>query len=79
MFCARPNIYLHIVAVTIILCQTKRCFAFSEIVFCAGSKVFEEALIAVKFLGWLNKFGLAQNILGPVKEQGINSKYVKFA
>ena len=24
------------------------------------------------FLGWLKKFGLAQNILGPVKGQGIN-------
>ena len=24
------------------------------------------------FLGWLKKFGPAQNILGPVKGQGIN-------
>ena len=29
IFCAWPKIYLHIVAVTIILCQTKRWFAFS--------------------------------------------------
>ena len=57
--------------VTNILCQTKRLFAFSKIVFCAGTKVFEEALNAVKFLGWLKKFGLAQNILGPVKGQGM--------
>ena len=35
-------------------------------------KVFEEALNAVKFLGWLQKFGPAQNILGPVKGQGTN-------
>ena len=41
---------------------------------CAGTKVFEEALNAVKFLGWLKKFGLAQNILGPVKGQGISNK-----
>ena len=27
---------------------------------------------AVKFLGWLKKFGPAQNILGPVKGQGIS-------
>ena len=27
---------------------------------------------AVKFLGWLKIFGPAQNILGPVKGQGIN-------
>ena len=40
--------------------------------FCAGTKVFEEALNAVKFLGWLKKFGPAQNILGPVKGRGIN-------
>ena len=59
--------YLHIVPVTNILCQTNRPFAFSKIGFCAGTKVFD----AVKFLGWLKKFGLAQNILGPVKGQGI--------
>ena len=71
IFCARPKIYLHIVAVTNILCQTKRWFAFSKIGFCAGTKVFEEALNAVKFLGWLKQFGPAQNILGLVKGQGI--------
>ena len=71
IFGARTKIYLNIVAVTKILCQTKRWFAFSKISFCAGTKVFEVALNAVKFLGWLKKFGLAQNILGPVKGQGI--------
>jgi hypothetical protein len=44
--------------------------------FCAGTKVFEEALNEVKFLGWLKKFGSAQNILGPVKGQD-NSVLVK--
>ena len=39
-----PDIYLHIVAVTNILCQTKRWFAFSKIGFCAGTIFFEEAL-----------------------------------
>ena len=73
IFCARPKIYLRIVAVTNILCQTKRWFAFSKIGFCAGTKVFEEALNAVKFLGWLKKFWPAQNILGPVKGQGIST------
>ena len=75
IFCARPKIYLHIVAVTNILRQTKRWFAFSKIGFCAGTKVFEEALNAVKFLGWLKKFGPAQNILRPVKGQGIRINY----
>ena len=28
---------------------------------------------AVKFLGWLKKFGPVQNILGPIKGQGIKS------
>ena len=70
IFCARPKIYLHIVAVTNILCHKKRWFAFSKTVFYASTKVFEEALNAVKFLGWLKIFGPAQNILGPVKGQG---------
>ena len=71
IFWASPKLYLLIVPVTNILCQKKWWFAFNEIVFCAGTKVFEDALNAVKFLGWLKKFGLAQNILGPVKGQGI--------
>ena len=44
-----------------------------EIIFCAGTKDFEEALNAVKFLGWIKQFGLAQNIFGPVKGQGISA------
>ena len=67
----QSKIYLHIVAVTNILCQTKRLYAFSKIGFCTGTKVFDEALNKVKFLGWLKNFGPAQNILGPVKGQGI--------
>ena len=73
MFWAGPNFF---VPVTNILCQTKRWFAFSKIVFCAGTKVFEEALNAVKFLGWLKIFGPAQNILRPVKGQGINEMII---
>ena len=42
-----------------------------KLAFCAGTKVFGETLNAVKFLGWLKKFGTAQNILGTVKGQGI--------
>ena len=74
MFCARPKIYLHIVAVANVLCQAKKLFAFSKIGFCASTKVFEEALNAVKFLGWLKIFGPAQNVLGTVKGQGISIK-----
>ena len=54
-----------------ILCQSQT--------FCARQKddlhsvklVFEEALNALKFLGCLKKIGPAQNILRPVKGQGI--------
>ena len=72
-----------------ILCQSQTCcaqpkrwFAFSTIGFCAGTKVVEEALNAVKFLGCLKKFGPAQNILRPIKGQGIrililNQKWCK--
>jgi hypothetical protein len=55
-FCARQKDDLHSV----------------KLFFCAGTKDFEEALNIVKFLGWFKKFGLAQNILGPEKGQGIN-------
>ena len=58
-------------AVTNNLCQTKIWFAFIKIGFCASTKDSEEALNAVKFFGWLKIFVSAQNILGPVKGQGI--------
>ena len=32
---------------------------------------------AVKFLGWLKKFGPAQKILGPVKGKGIRHNWLK--
>ena len=38
----------------------------------AGTKNFEGALKAFQFLVWHKNFGLALNILGPVKGQGIN-------
>ena len=80
MFCASPNFLCptknlftycasHKDFVPDKICQTK--FAFSKIGFCAGTKVFEESLNSVKFLGWFKKFGPAQNILQPVKGQGI--------
>ena len=54
-FCARQKDDLHSVKLVVVPAQ----------------KVFEAALYAVKFLGWLKKFGPAQNILRPVKGQGI--------
>ena len=48
-----------------------------KFVFCARTKVFEEALNAVKFLGLLKKFGSAQNILGPVFTGNRVTPYLK--
>ena len=70
MFWAGPNF----------LCETKNLFTYCgshkhfvpekydlhsvNMVFVPGTKIFDEALNAVKFFCWLKKFGLAQNILG---------------
>ena len=43
-----------------------------QIIFLSGTKCLWLAQYVNKFLGWLKKFGPAQNILGPVKEQGIS-------
>ena len=75
MFCASPNF----------LCRTKKWFTYCAMqsqTFCARQKddfhsvklVFVPALNAVKFLGWLKKFGTGQNIFQPVKGQGISVK-----
>ena len=57
-----------------IFCQSHTFCATSKdsvnLVFGAGTKVFEEALNAITFLDWLKKYGPAQNILGPVEGQG---------
>ena len=73
MFWAGPNF----------LCQNKKSIyiLWQSQTFCArqkddlhsvklaSTKVFEEALNAAKFLGWLKIFGPAKNILRPVKGQ----------
>ena len=78
MFCAGPN-YLSQPKNLFTYCASHKHFvpdsAFSKIIFCASTKVFEGALNAVKFLGRLKKFRLAQNILGPVKGQGIKVQF----
>ena len=79
MFCAVPNFLRRTINLsTYIFCHSqkfcarpKKWFAFSKIGFCVGTKVFEEAINAVKCLGWLKRFSPSQNILRPVKGQGI--------
>ena len=71
MFCAGRNFLCQTKNLFTYCASRKRLFALSKIGFCAGTKVFEEALNAIKFLDWLKMFGLAQKIFGPVKGQGI--------
>ena len=40
---------------------------------CAATKVFEDALNAIKCLDWLKELGPAHNILEPVEGQGITT------
>ena len=49
-----------------------------QIIFLSGTKCLWLAQYVNKFLDWLKKFGPAQNILGPVKGQGIFHKFATF-
>ena len=69
---ASPKIWLHLVPLQKLLCRHNKQFYWMQIIFLSGTKCLWLALNAVKFLGWLKKFGLTQNILGPVKGQGIS-------
>ena len=42
-----------------------------QIIFLSGTKCLRLPQYVNKFLAWHKKFGPAQNILGPVKGQGI--------
>jgi hypothetical protein len=46
-----------------------------QIIFLSGTKCLWLPQYVNKFLGWFKKFGPAQKILGPVKEQGISFTY----
>ena len=69
IFCARPkNIYTLWQSQTFCARQKEDLHSV-KLVFVPAKA--EEALNAVKFLGWQKIFRPAQNILGPVKGQGI--------
>ena len=78
MFWACPNFlcqtknHIYILSQSQTFCARQKDDLHSVNWFLCVTKGFEEALNALKFLGWLKKFGPAQNILGPVKGQGIN-------
>ena len=70
-------------------CQTKKFIyiLWQSQKFCARPKddlhsvklvfVFEETLNALKVLGWLKKFGPAQNILGHVKGKALEALIIE--
>ena len=70
MFCMGPNFLSQPKNLRAFSVSSKTCIQKNW--FLSQPKFFEGALNAVKFLGWLKKLGPAQNILGPVKGQGIN-------
>ena len=55
-----------------LFCRLKNQFFWMQIIFLSGTKCLWLAQYVTKFLGWLKTFGPAQNILGPVKGQGIS-------
>ena len=78
MFWAGPNFFVPDQKFIYILWQSQTFCARQKddlhsvkFVFVSAQKVLKRHLNAVKFLGWLKKFGPAQNILGSVKGQGI--------
>ena len=71
MFCAGPKIWLHIVTLHKLLCSHKNQFYWMQIIFLSGTKSLWLAQYVNEFLSLIKKFGPAQNILGPVKGQGI--------
>ena len=78
MFCAGPNFlsqtknWLHLVLLQKLLCPHKNQFYWMQNIFLFGTKFLWQAQYDNKCLDWLKKFGPAQNILGPVKGQGIS-------
>ena len=73
IFWASPKIWLHLVPLQKLLCRHKNQFYWMQIIFLSGTKCLWLPQYINKFLVWHKKFGSAQNILGPVKGQGIKA------
>ena len=78
MFCASPNYLSQPKNLTVLLSAFSKTFLLAQkqkywiqIIFCSGTKCLWLAQYVDKFLVRHKQFGLAQNILGPVKGQGI--------
>ena len=72
IFWASPEIWLHLVPLQKLLRRHKKQFYWMQIIFLSGTKCLRLPQYVNKFLVWHKKFGPAQNILGPVKGQGIS-------
>ena len=72
IFWASPKLWLHLVPLQKLLCCHINQFYWMQITFLSYTNCLWLAQYENKFLGWLKKFGPAQNILGPVKGPGIN-------
>ena len=71
IFWASPKIWLRLVPLQKLLCRHKNQFYWMQIIFLSGTKFLWLPQYVNEFLVWLKKFGPAQNILVPVKGQGI--------
>ena len=71
-FWASPKIWVHLVPLQKLLCRDKNQFYWMQIIFLSGTKCLWLPQYVNKFLVWHKRCGPAQNILGPVKGQGIS-------
>ena len=71
IFWASPKIWLHLVPHQKPLKRQKNQFYWMQIIFLSGTKCLWLPQYVIKFLDCYKMFGPAQNILGPVKGQGI--------
>ena len=76
IFWARPKIeQLNFSALPKSFVQVQKLNLLMKIIFWSGTKSLGLAQYSTQFLVWHKKFGPAQNVLGPVKGQDINSSF----
>ena len=75
MFCASPNFLSQPKNLTAFSASSKT-FVPAQKPILSGTKCFWLPQYVNKFLVWHKKFGPAQNILGPVKGQGIRFPFI---
>ena len=71
MVCAGPNFFSQSKNLTAFSAVTKKQFYSMQIIFLSGTKCLWLPQYVNRFLVWHKNFWPAQNILGPVKGQGI--------